>query len=155
MRLYRALFDACGLAAGLTVAALAVLVSVDVAARNVGWFNLPWLLEVSEYALYGLTFLAAPWVLAENAHVRVDMLVNVLPRPIARGLEAFADLVGLAISGMLIYFGWLATRDAYVQGSLIFKQLIIPEWWLLWIMPFSGLLLALEFCRRLLRMAYG
>jgi hypothetical protein len=53
--------------------------------------------------------------------------------------------LGLIVSLAIVYYGSLATLDAYSLGSLIFKELIIPEWCLLWIMPFSGLLLTLEF----------
>lgn len=151
MRLYRGFLDACGLAAGGAVAALAILVTVDVAARNLGWFNLPWLLEIAEYALYGVTFLAAPWVLHQGAHVHVDVLVKALPARSARLLDGLMNGVGLAVSLMLVYYGALATWDAYRLGSLIFKVLIVPEWTLLWIMPLSGALLAIEFVLRLRR----
>jgi len=148
-RLYHALITFLGLLAGLAFGLLALAVGVDVIARNLGWFNLPWVLEVAEYTLYGATFLAAPWVLAENAHVRVDVLVTHLPTGLARWLETVINLIGLLVSTVLIYFGTLATWDSYRLGSLIFKELIFPEWWLLWIMPLAGVLLGIEFIRRL------
>ena len=148
MHLYRLLLAFLGLLAGLAFGALALIIGIDVIARNLGWFNLPWVLEISEYVLYGATFLAAPWVLAENAHVRVDILINQLPTGLARWLDAMINLCGLLVSAILVYYGVLATWDSYRLGSLIFKELIFPEWWLLWIMQLSGLLLGLEFIRR-------
>ena len=68
--------------------------------------------------------------------------------PLARWLDAMINLCGLLVSAILVYYGVLATWDSYRLGSLIFKELIFPEWWLLWIMPLSGLLLGLEFIRR-------
>ncbi|MGI9464428.1 MAG: TRAP transporter small permease subunit, partial [Aestuariivirgaceae bacterium] len=61
-----------GYLAGFALAALALLITTDVVIRNLGIGNFPWLLEVSEYVLFISTFLAAPWVLRENAHVSVD-----------------------------------------------------------------------------------
>lgn len=148
MRLYRLLLTFLGLLAGLVFGMLTLIIGLDVIGRNLGWFNLPWVLEISEYVLYGATFLAAPWVLAENAHVRVDILIGQLPAGLARWLDAGMNLCGLLISAVLVYYGVLATWDSYRLGSLIFKELIFPEWWLLWIMPLSGLLLGLEFIRR-------
>ena len=129
MHLYRLLLAFLGLLAGLAFGALALIIGIDVIARNLGWFNLP-------------------WVLAENAHVRVDILINQLPASLARWLDAMINLCGLLVSAILVYYGVLATWDSYRLGSLIFKELSFPEWWLLWIMPLSGLLLGLEFIRR-------
>jgi TRAP-type C4-dicarboxylate transport system permease small subunit len=138
-----------GILTGAGVALIAVLVTVDVIARNFGWFNLPWLVEVSEYALYAITFLATPWVLHHNAHISVDILVNTLPPKLTQILELMMNGLGLTISLGLVYYGGLATLDAYSLKSLIFKELIIPEWCLLWVMPFSGLLLTVEFVLRI------
>ena len=149
MSLYRLLVNVLGLLAGLAFGFLALAISLDVIARNLGLFNLPWVLEVSEYILYGATFLAAPWVLAENAHVRVDVLVSRLPKGIARIIDTVINLIGVLVSTVLIYYGALATWDSYRLGSLVFKELIFPEWWLLWLMPLAGILLAVEFLRRL------
>ena len=154
-RIYHRFLAGCGLAVGLVIAALAVLVTVDVTLRGLGWGNLPWLLEVAEYALYAATFVGAPWVLSLNAHVRVDIVVTALPRPVARGVEMAMNALGLAVSGVLIYYGWPATVDAYSLGSLIFKELIVAEWWLLWVMPFTGVLLAVEFSLRIARSVRG
>ena len=154
-RIYHQFLDGCGLAVGLVIAALAVMITVDVTLRAFGWGNLPWLLEVAEYALYAATFAGAPWVLHRNAHVRVDIVVTALPRRVAQGVEVAMDLLGLAVSGVLIYYGSLATVDAYSLGSLIFKELIVAEWWLLWVMPFTGVLLAVEFGVRIAGAAHG
>ena len=102
---YARLLDLCGTLAGLIIALLAVLVSTDVLIRNLGIGNFPWLLEISEYALFVATFLAAPWVLRQGAHVRVDLLVTSLPKRIARPFELAVDLIGIAICLTLLYYG--------------------------------------------------
>ena len=148
---YIGFLNLCGLIAGVVIALIAVLVSLDVVLRNLRLGNFPWLIEVTEYALYGITFLAAPWVLHLGAHVRVDILIEALPQKAATVLECLMDMLGLGLSLVLIYYGVIATLDAWTLGSLIFKELIIPEWQLLWVIPFSGGLLALEFMLRILR----
>lgn len=151
LKFYHGLLAVCGLLAGVVIALIALSVTIDVIARNLAWFNLPWLIEVAEYTLYAVTFIAAPWVLHQHAHVRVDVLVNALPSAWARWLDLLMNGVGLLISLLLFYYGILVCWDAYSLGSLIFKELIIPEWWLFWVVPFSGLLLVLEFSLRILR----
>ncbi len=150
-RAYARVLEVCGLMAGLVIAALAALISVDVGARNLGWFNFPWLLEVSEYALYVATFLAAPWVLYLGAHVRVDVLIEILPRAAAHRLEIAADCIGGAVALVLCYYGWLATADAFRLGSRVAKELVVAEWCLLVVIPVCAALLAVEFACRVVR----
>ena len=149
--IYTGFLNLCGLLAGAIIALIAVMVSLDVVLRNLAIGNFPWLIEVTEYALFGITFLAAPWVLHLGAHVRVDILIEALPRKANIVLECLMDIFGFLLSLVLIYYGIVATLDAWSLGSLIFKELIVPEWQLLWVIPFSGLLLALEFMLRILR----
>ena len=148
---YDRLLDGFGILAGATIAALALLVSIDVVIRNIGIGNLPWVLEVTEYALYVSTFLAAPWVLRLGSHVRVDVLVNALPTAAARATNAAADVIGLAASAILLYYGLKATLASYADGSLIFKEVVVTEWYLLAAMPISAAFLIVEFVRRLVR----
>lgn len=148
---YRGLLEGLGLLAGCAFAGIALLVSVDVVLRNLGLGNLPWLIEVAEYVLYGATFLAAPWVLHHGGHVRVDLLLTRLPRPLARAAETLADLLGLLISVLLAWYGARAALDAHAVGALVFKHLVLPEWPLLALLPLAATLLAAEFVRRLWR----
>ena len=39
----------------------------------------PWLVELSEITLLYLTFLAAAWVLGNDKHVSIDLLVGYIP----------------------------------------------------------------------------
>lgn len=152
---YRLLMQGCGIAAALLFAAVAVLVAADVVMRNLGLGNLPWIVEISEYSLPVGTFLAAPWLLYRNEHVRVEILVNALPRPAAAALDRIADLIGLVACLGLAWYGIAVIRDSANIGSLIIKTLVFPEWWLFVPLPFGAVLLAIEFLRRLLRPLFG
>ena len=72
----------------ISIAAIAILIPLDLLIRNLGWGNMPWLYEGVEYALYVGVFLAAPWVLHQGAHVRVDLLPTMLPARWAAWLRA-------------------------------------------------------------------
>ncbi len=152
---YHRLLDACGMVAGLTVVVLAVMVSLDVALRNLGLGNFPWLLEVAEYAIYITTFLAAPWVLHLGAHVRVDLLINNTPARFSKALELLVGVGGAVISGFLVYHGTLVTIEASHLNAIVVKELPIAEWLLLIVIPLSGCLLLLEFILRCARVMRG
>lgn len=148
-RAHETLLKGLGLLAGIAFAVIAVLVTLNVILRGLGITNFPWLLEVSEYVLYVGTFLAAPWVLRLGAHVRVDLLVGMLRGTAARVVEIIADVLGLLFCLVLARHGWNVTADAFSRGDMMFKELVIPEWPLLAVIPFSALLLAIEFARRI------
>jgi TRAP-type C4-dicarboxylate transport system permease small subunit len=135
--------------AGLMVLAMAAMVAVDVALRRLGWASLAWGVEVSEYLLYLSTFLGAPWVLRRGAHVRVDVITRGLPPSWAARIDRLAAAIGLAVCAVLVVYGARAAWEAYALDALIFKQLVIAEWWLLACIPLASVLLAVEFLLRL------
>lgn len=138
-----------GFLAGAAFAVLAVLITIDILLRNFGVVSFPWLLEVSEYVLYFATLLAAPWVLRQGAHVRVDLLLLILRPSWSRVVEVVADLLGLAGSAVLAWHGWRITADAFLRGDIVIKELVVPEWPILAAIPVAGILLTFEFMRRL------
>lgn len=150
-RAYGWLMEGLGLLAGLAFAAMALLIGGDVLLRNLALGNLPWVIEVAEYLLYLATFAAAPWVLYHGGHVRVDLLVTQLPPRAGRLLELLTDTIGLAICLLLAWYGARAALEAQAIGALVFKELVLPEWPLLAVIPVAAGLLALEFVRRLAR----
>lgn len=130
--------------AALLLGVTALAITLDVIARNVGLGTLPWILEVSEYVLPLATFLAAPWLLHRNEHVRLDVLLTAFPR-----LGVLANLVGLAVCGVLVVYGVRTILNSAAQGSMVFKSVVFPEWWLYAPVPLCFGLLSIEFLRRL------
>ena len=127
----------------------AVAIPLDLLIRRIGLGNMPWLYELVEYILYIGVFLGTPWVLREGAHVRVDLLISSLPRHVAVRLERVLDLAGAVVATILLYYGCVATMEAYVGDSRQFKTLIIFDWWLMAVFSVSMLLLGVEFLLRL------
>lgn len=149
-RAYRWVLHAGAVVAALLLGALALLVTGDVVARNVGLGTLPWIIEVSEYSLPLATFLVAPWLLCRSEHVRLDTLITALPPAAGRVLERIADGVGLLICAVFVVFGAEAIASSARQGSMVIKAIVFPEWWLYAPVPVCFALLAIEFVRRML-----
>ena len=130
---------------------VALLMTLDIALRAARVGALPWLLEATEYVLYGGTFLAAPWVLRKGAHVRVDLLVAGLPRRWSTGVEVAADALGFFVSAAFLWFGTAAALEAWRENSMQFKTWAVPEWILLAPIPLAACLLMIEFALRATR----
>ena len=151
MQLYRGLMQACGVLAALLIGAIVVLVCYDVIGRNLGIRSLPWIVEVTEYALPLITLLAAPWLLFRAEHVRLDLLNNTLSGPALQTLDRIASLVGLAVSLTIVWYTLKVIADTRAIGAMVMKSLVFPEWWLFVPVPLSFGLMAVECGRRLLQ----
>lgn len=149
--LYHYLMQTTGIIAALLFGLMAVLVFADVLLRNTGWLSLPWSVEVTEYMLMGAAFVAAPWLLYTNDHIRVDIVVAVLPQRAKRVMDVAGDLIGLLVCAILFWTTLQVLVDTRQQGSLVFKTLVFQEWWLSVPMAFAFGLLCIEFTRRLAR----
>lgn len=149
-RLYRLLLDACGIAAGALVGAMTFLVGYDVLARNLGWGSVVWVLDVTEYMLPLATCLAAPWLMYQNMHIRLDVLNMVLaPRTLA-AIDRIASLIGAVVSIAITWYGLAVIADSRAAASIVMKSIIFPEWWVYIPVPFGFGLLAVECIRRFL-----
>lgn len=113
------------------------------------------MLEVSEYLLFAMTFLGAPAVLRAGAHTAVDVVVDRLPQGARRAAALAAHFVGLVTSIGVGWYGALATVQAWRGGTLVFKQVTFPEWWLYALIAFCGILLVVEFLRLIVRTLRG
>jgi TRAP-type C4-dicarboxylate transport system permease small subunit len=146
------LFDLLAVAAALVLLAMVALVTADIVLRNTARVGFAWANEITEYALYIITLMTAPWLLRRGQHVRIDMALVLVPLRLAWMMEAAADIVGLAASLVLIWYGTIMTVQSARLGSLTIKNLVFPEWWLLWPLPVCFALLALEFVFRFHRL---
>jgi TRAP-type C4-dicarboxylate transport system permease small subunit len=164
LRAFTRLLDATGVVVGLVLGAIAVLICLDIALRSgpdlLNWLGLargmrpaalPFVTELCEYLMYAAAFIGAPWALRKGAHVRVDVFIAGLSPAAARALDRVIDAVGFAISVVLLVYGALAVVDAWQTNLVARKTWNYDEWLLLLPVPFAGLLLAIEFVLRFLR----
>jgi TRAP-type C4-dicarboxylate transport system permease small subunit len=148
--------------AGLALAGCAVLflmmlvICVDVLLRNVrlipGMLGVPWANEVTEYALYLITMLTAPWLLRRGQHIRVDVLLRAIPRRLAWYCEWAVDLIALACCVLIAYYGIKAVLSSHAISGMVVKVISVPEWWLLAPLPVAFALIAIEILFRMQRL---
>jgi TRAP-type transport system small permease protein len=149
------LLDALAITAALILLAMVVIVTADIVLRNVMGAGFAWANEVSEYALYLMTLLTAPWLLRRGQHVRLDVILTLVPPRVAWLMEAFGDVLGFALSLTLIRYGLAMTFDSARLGAITIKNLVFAEWWLLAPLPAVFVLLAIEFMFRFHRLMTG
>ena len=153
---YGALIEALALVASVALLAMVLIICGDVLTRNVAVPGLPrgvaWSNEISELLLYAITLLAAPWLLREGRHIRVDIFLRALPKRAAYACEWLADILGLVSCLWLVVYGASAAWKSQQSAALSIKTLVMPEWWFLAPLPICFALLAVEFVFRMRRL---
>ena len=153
------LLEGLALVASLALLAMVAIICGDVLTRNVAVPGMPrgiaWSNEISELLLYAMTLLAAPWLLREGRHIRVDILLRVLPGRVAYACEWIADALGLTCCCWLVVYAASATKKSWAGDALSIKTLVMPEWWFLVPLPVCFALLAIEFGFRMRRLQRG
>lgn len=143
----------------LLLLAMMLLIVADVVLRNLAVPGLPlglsWSNEVSELMLYLITLCVAPWLLRQGQHIRVDILLQAIPRRLAWALEWVGDGLGLCCCLVLAWYGAQATWASYAAGSLNIKTLVTPEWWSLAPLPVVFVLLSIEMVFRMHRLLHA
>ncbi|MGB9042361.1 MAG: TRAP transporter small permease [Pseudolabrys sp.] len=150
---YGRLLDTLVLAACLLLFIMTIMIGADVVSRNIGGGGIPVSNELSEDILYLMTLLAAPWLLRQGQHIRVDIILRTLPVRVAWLLEWAGDIVGFFCCLYFVWYGLLITAASYSAGSINIKTLVTPEWWTLAPLPLGFALLGIEFIFRMYRLS--
>ena len=156
---FGSLLDALALTACVVLFLMMLMICADVLLRNLalipGMRGLAWSNELSESMLYLITMLVAPWILRRGQHIRVDIVLAVIPRHIAWYCEWVADFLALACCLIIMVYGFSAAASSYKSGSMVIKTLVTPEWWALTPLPVAFALLAIEVVFRMQRLYNG
>lgn len=158
-RQYGRLLAALALVGCAILMAMMAIIVADVALRNLAIPGLPqglaWSNEISELMLYLLTMCVAPWLLRQGQHIRVDILLQAIPRRLAWQMEWIGDVLGLACCIVISAYGAQAAWSSYSSGAVNIKTLVTPEWWALAPLPLVFVLLSIEMVFRMIRLTHS
>ena len=135
---------------GLLLLFIMTTISYGVITRSLGISGPIWIVQVNEYSLVWVCFLATAWVLAKNGHVRVDILFSRFGQRGKTVLLLIQDLVSVGLCGLCCYLGILTVWE-HIRDKVVDVQSIdVPKAWVLIVIPAGFLLLTLQFVIRLL-----
>src|ERR1044071_7963437 len=112
------LLDGMLAAACLLLLAITFLIGLDVLLRNLGVDGIAASNELSEDGLYLITMLAAPGLLRRGQHIRVDIVLRMIPAKLGWAMEWLGDVTGFMCSLFFIWYGAAANAAGYFAGSL-------------------------------------
>lgn len=148
-RWFDRLLEGCAYLSGVLVGLMAISIGYEVFMRRVLNNPTSWVTDFSEYALLFITFLSAPWLLREGGHVSMTVVTERLSLTKALFLRPIVMLMGVVISAVIFQRTGVATWDLYQEGTILFRTIKFPEFWIWWVMPFGMLLMTVQFLRML------
>lgn len=122
----------------LLLAAMAVIIFVNVALRYLTNQSIEWAEEVSRHMMIWLTFLGAGPVLRYGGHIAIENLQDALPRSFAVAIRAFVAVLLFAFFGFMVWYGWLYMGRTMFQLTAATQ---IPFAYIYAAMPVGGVLL--------------
>ena len=157
--LFGKLLEGLAWLACVMVFVMVMMICTDVLLRNVALIpsmrGLDWSNDITEAMLWLITMCAAPWILRQGQHIRVDIVLRAIPKRTAWYCEWLADVVGLACCLTMVWYGIKVTFASYASGAMTIKTMVTPEWWLLVPLPVAFLLLSIEMLFRMHRLQAG
>lgn len=140
------------LLAAIILILVMVSVSVEVVVRYIVGGSRVWVMEFSEYALLFITFLVAAWLLRQEKHVNIDIVVTRFKPRTQTVVNIITSLLVVLISLGITWFGAKVTWGVF-QAHVIYPSIMRPpQWILLVIIPIGGLLLFIQSIRRSYRL---
>jgi len=135
--------------AGAVILAMSLWITYDVLSRYFFDVASPWSFDLSEYSLVWITFLGAPWVLMQDRHVRIEILVDALPVPAQRALGVTMSAIAIGVCVILVWRTGIAAVEYFRNDIMMPRIWRIPRIWPYAVIPIGSVLLACAFVARL------
>jgi C4-dicarboxylate transporter DctQ subunit len=127
---------------------LTFIVGADITLRYLFLRPLGWVKEVSEYILVALGFLVAAWILKDDGHVKMDLVVSKVSPKTQTLMNIITSTISTLVVLVVALFSARVTLQFY-QTRLVAPTVLEPQKWILLTPIFLGaLLLAIQFIRR-------
>ncbi|WP_159587847.1 TRAP transporter small permease [Chelativorans xinjiangense] len=124
--------------AGFCLAALFIVLFVNVVSRTLVLWSLPWFNEVVEALFAWMVFIGAAALWREKKHFRVDWLETALGEGVRReALRVLLGLLSLAFLGLMVWTG----LDLTLRSRALTPILNIPVAFLYASIPLSGFIM--------------
>ena len=122
-RLYRL----CGVLSALLLIAMFLLILANVVMRAMGHY-INGATEYAGYLMAASFFLSLPYAMSTNRHLKVDLIEDLLPRPLKRLVPIWASFVASVAVGYWFYYSARMAWFSYAFGELSEGPDATPIW---------------------------
>jgi len=137
--------------AAFLMAAMMVVICLDVLLRNLGYQSSAHFFTFTEYALLMVPCMGAPWLVREKGHIYVEILLMSMGARARACMTVAIGLVCIALCLILAWYGFDIAWQNFVQSEKDVRSLDMPRWMVVMWIPVGFALMAVEFARYLWR----
>jgi len=134
--------------ASLLILVAWVIVCGEIVMRYFFKNPLTWAVEFTEYSMLYATFLGSAWLLREEGHVNINLILNGLNPKTQAIINFITSIFGIIACSIVVWYGAKSTLTHYRDGIRAFTALLLLKWPFIIIIPFGSFLLAMQFVRR-------
>lgn len=133
--------------AGLMLIWMLIAIVVAVVIRNMGAQPSAWFFLSTEYSMFYLTLLGAPWLVRQKGHVHIELLTSVLSPSALNILSRTVATICVVTSLVLAWKGLDLMLTNIERSDYDVRAFFVPKWILTIAFPISFSLMAIEFGR--------
>ena len=150
-RLHDVLVYGMAFIAAFLMAAMMVVITLDVVLRNLGYQSSAHFFTFTEYALLIIPCLGAPWLAREKGHIYVEIVLNSFAPKWRARMTMLIGLICIAVCLVFAWFGFQVTLNDFLQNEKDVRSMDFPRWMVVGFIPLSFFMMAIEFARYLWR----
>ena len=124
--------------------AMVLLIIVGVTFRYVLKLPLHFDAEYTGYLLVVICFVGAAYTLKAGSHVRVDIIIRLLPKKARAWIQVVTDIISLGCMGILLVYTWQLAYSNLVRGVIAMTPTETPLGPLQMLLPLGALLFILQ-----------
>ena len=133
--------------AAFLMAAMMVVITLDVILRNLGYQSSAHFFTFTEYALLIVPCLGAPWLAREKGHIYVEILLLSLRPRLRSAMTVLIGLLCITVCLVIAWYGFDVTLRDYLQNEKDVRSMDFPRWMVVGFIPLSFFMMAIEFAR--------
>jgi len=132
---------------GIALLLMGILGVADIIGIHVFAHPLPGMLEITSALMVSSIFLGLAWTEVRGRHVRVEVLVVLLPPQIRRWFDAFASFSLALFFGFIVWFGALSFWRSVEKQEYLEGLIEVPLWPSRLMLTLGALLVAIQALR--------
>jgi C4-dicarboxylate transporter DctQ subunit len=143
--------EGLALVAGAIVGVSSIIIIYEVFMRYGAKKPTTWVNEISEMFLIYITFLGSTWVLKQDGHTKVDILIALMSERRQEIMGAIQDIFSLLFCGIFTWLTWANFWDSVITQERTPGGLFsIPYWIIYIVIPFGCFLMCIQLVIRII-----
>ena len=116
------------LLSGVAMLLMMLAGSFDIIGTNVFARPIPAAFEFVATMMVVVVFFATPLAQARRAHIRVEVVYGLMPKPLQFSADVLQFLLNTVFYAFIAYFGWKAGMRSFEQGEIAPGIINFPIW---------------------------